>query len=36
MTNYKRMWMFLEEEIEEEAEERDFVLPSFVMLQSFD
>lgn len=26
MTNYKRMWMFLEEEIEEEAEERDFVL----------
>ena len=26
MTNYKRMWMFLEEEIEEEAEERDSVL----------
>lgn len=26
MTNYKRMWMFLEEEIEEEAEERDYVL----------
>lgn len=26
MTNYKRIWMFLEEEIEEEAEEQDFVL----------
>lgn len=26
MTNYKRLWMFLEEEIEEEAEELDFVL----------
>nr|DAE01113.1 MAG TPA: hypothetical protein [Myoviridae sp. ctegP15] len=26
VTNYKRMWMFLEEEIEEEAEERDSVL----------